>query len=57
LLPVIGEVSGHKGLWVNFGHHHLGFTTGPSTGRLLADIMSGKQTLIDPAPYRIDRFM
>jgi D-amino-acid dehydrogenase len=56
LLPVIGEVPGHRGLWVNFGHHHLGFTTGPFTARLLADMMSGQEMSIDPTPYRIDRF-
>ena len=31
MLPVIGRRRGHEGLWLNFGHHHLGFTLGPST--------------------------
>lgn len=56
MLPVIGAVPGRKGLWGSFGHHHLGFTLGPITGRLLAEMMTGAPTFTDPAPYRIDRF-
>ena len=44
LLPMIGQVPGHQGLWVNFGHHHLGFTTGPTTGRLLAEMITNAST-------------
>ena len=32
MLPAIGPIPGIKGLWANFGHHHLGFTLGPVTG-------------------------
>ncbi|MBU2532957.1 MAG: FAD-binding oxidoreductase, partial [Alphaproteobacteria bacterium] len=56
MLPVIGAVPGRRGLWANFGHHHLGFTLGPITARLLAEMMTGAPTYTDPAPYRIDRF-
>ncbi len=56
MLPAIGAVPGRKGLWVDFGHHHLGFTLGPVSGRLLAEMMTGAPTFTDPAPYRIDRF-
>ncbi len=56
LLPVIGSVPGHPGLWANFGHHHLGFTLGPATGRLLAEIILGETPFTDPTPYRIERF-
>lgn len=56
MLPAIGAVPGHKGLWADFGHHHLGFTLGPITGRLLAEMMTGEATFTDPTPYRIDRF-
>ena len=47
---------GRTGLWLNFGHHHLGFTLGPVTGRLLAELMTGEAPFTDPAPYRADRF-
>ncbi|MDX2155865.1 MAG: FAD-dependent oxidoreductase [Hyphomicrobiaceae bacterium] len=56
MVPAIGPVPGKAGLWVAFGHHHLGFTLGPATGRLLAEMMTGEAPYIDPAPYRIDRF-
>jgi D-amino-acid dehydrogenase len=56
LIPAIGPVPGRKGLWLNFGHHHLGFTSGPTSGRLLAAMMTGGEVPADPAPYRVDRF-
>jgi D-amino-acid dehydrogenase len=56
MLPVIGPAPRHKGLWFSFGHHHLGFTLGPPTGRLLAEMMTGETPFTDPSPYRADRF-
>jgi D-amino-acid dehydrogenase len=55
MLPVIGRAP-RNGLWLNFGHHHWGFTQGPVSGRLLAEIMTGDTPFTDPAPYRADRF-
>jgi D-amino-acid dehydrogenase len=56
MLPMIGRAPRHEGLWFNFGHHHLGFTLGPVSGRLLAEMMTGEKLFTDPAPYRADRF-
>lgn len=56
MIPVIGAVPGQKGLWANFGHHHLGVTLGPISGQLLAEMMTGAAPFTDPAPYRVDRF-
>ena len=42
MLPIVGAAPRHKGLWLDFGHHHLGFTLGPVTGRLLAEMMTGE---------------
>ena len=56
MLPMVGPVPGQRGLWADFGHHHLGFTLGPVTGRLLAEMMTGEPTFTDPWPYRVDRF-
>lgn len=36
MLPVVGALSKHKGLWCNFGHGHQGFTLGPTTANILA---------------------
>ena len=44
--PYIGAAPRHKGLWFNFGHGHQGFTLGPASGRLLAEIMTDQVKLI-----------
>lgn len=56
MLPVIGAAPRHRGLWFNFGHAHQGFTLGPASGRLLADLIEGAAPLVDPAPYAPGRF-
>ncbi len=56
MVPVVGPAPRHKGLWFSFGHHHLGFTLGPVSGRLLAEMMTGEAPFTDPMPYRADRF-
>jgi D-amino-acid dehydrogenase len=56
MLPIVGPAPGHEGLWLDFGHHHLGLTLGPVTGRLLAELMTGEAPFTDPAPYRAERF-
>ncbi|MBN9021261.1 MAG: FAD-binding oxidoreductase, partial [Rhizobiales bacterium] len=56
MLPMIGEAARHKGLWFAFGHQHNGFTLGPPTGRLLAEMITGEAPFVDPTPYRPDRF-
>jgi D-amino-acid dehydrogenase len=56
MLPIVGPAPRHPGLWFNFGHHHLGFTMGPVTGRLLAEMLAGEKPFTDPAPYAADRF-
>ncbi len=54
-LPAIGWVAGVDGLLVAFGHHHLGLTLGPLTGRLIADLVAGRDPGLDLAPYRLPR--
>ena len=39
-----------------FGHGHIGLICASTTGRLVAELVSGATPSIDPAPYRIDRF-
>ena len=56
MLPVIGEAPGHRGLWLDFGHGHQGFTLGPASGRLLAEIMSGETPFAPAAPFSPARF-
>lgn len=49
-LPFIGGTS-IRGLYVNAGHGHLGWTMAVGSGQLLADIMRGSPPDIDPTPY------
>ena len=54
--PVIGPAPGKDGLWLAFGHGHQGFTLGPATGELLAQMMDGETPAIDMTPFAVDRF-
>jgi D-amino-acid dehydrogenase len=55
-LPVIGAVPGYSGLLAAFGHHHVGITSGPKTGRLMANLITGRQSQLDMSPYQVSRF-
>ncbi len=55
-LPFLGEAPERRGLYCAFGHHHIGLTTGPKTGRLIADMIGGRTPNLDLSPYRVDRF-
>ncbi len=56
MMPLIGPAPRLRGLWLAHGHAHHGFTLGPVTGRLLAEMMCGQPTFVDPAPYAPARF-
>ncbi len=53
-LPFIGPAR-VRGLYVNSGHGHLGWTLAVGSAKLLADLLEGKPPAIDPAPYRLTR--
>ncbi len=55
-IPVIGAVPGLDGAFTGFGHHHIGLTGGPKTGRLLAQMIGGRKPNIDVSPYSPARF-
>lgn len=55
--PMIGACPGQDGLWLALGHQHIGFSTGPGTGELLAQLMLGEATAFDPHPFRPQRFL
>jgi len=50
-VPYIGQVSGFDGLWLNCGHFRNGLVLAPASCRLLADLMLGREPIVDPAPY------
>jgi D-amino-acid dehydrogenase len=53
-LPFIGE-SKIKGLYLNTGHGHLGWTLAMGSADILADQMVGAETQIDSKPYMANR--
>jgi D-amino-acid dehydrogenase len=55
-LPVIGPSRTTGNVWYGFGHGHMGLTWGPSTGRLIAELMTGQKSNIDLSPFRAGRF-
>jgi len=56
-IPVIGEIPGMKGVYTGFGHHHIGLTGGPKTGRLLAQMIAGRQPNVDVSVYSPARYV
>ncbi|WP_406646138.1 FAD-binding oxidoreductase [Aliisedimentitalea scapharcae] len=56
-IPVIGEIPGIKGAYTGFGHHHIGLTGGPKTGRLLAQMIAGRQPNVDVSVYSPARYV
>jgi len=44
-----------KGVFINAGHGPLGWTFACGSGKLAADLVSGAQPEIDPAPYALAR--
>ena len=55
-MPIVGPAPRHPGLWLDFGHGHLGFTLGPATGRLIAELITREMPFVDPDPFRATRF-
>ncbi len=54
-LPVIGP-AGSTGVFLAFGHGHLGLTQSAGTGRLICDMIYGQTPPVDATPFRADRF-
>ncbi|MCG8695573.1 MAG: FAD-binding oxidoreductase, partial [Minwuiales bacterium] len=50
-VPVIGRSPRHESVFFAFGHSHLGMTMGPVTGRLIADLVAGRDPGLDMTPY------
>jgi D-amino-acid dehydrogenase len=54
--PVIGPATDRAGLWLAFGHQHIGFSTGPGTAALLGALVDGEAPAIDARPFAPGRF-
>jgi D-hydroxyproline dehydrogenase subunit beta len=56
-LPLIGPSLEHDRIWLASGHEGLGITTSVGTGRLVADLLLGRDPEIPPDPYSPARFV
>jgi glycine/D-amino acid oxidase-like deaminating enzyme len=54
-IPAIGEVEGMPGFILAAGFSGHGFGIGPGAGHLIADIVTGREPIVDPRPYRPER--
>ena len=55
-LPVMGPSKNFKNLFYAFGHHHLGWTLGAISGKIVAEMIAGEDTNLDLTPYSSLRF-
>ena len=55
-LPVIGPSKNYKNLFYSFGHHHLGWTLGAISGKIVSSMIAGENTNLDLSAYNSTRF-
>ena len=55
-LPVMGPSKKYKNLFYSFGHHHLGWTLGAISGKIVAGMIAEENTNLDLSPYSSLRF-
>jgi glycine/D-amino acid oxidase-like deaminating enzyme len=55
-IPVISAVDAVPGFFIATGFSGHGFGIGPGAGRLVADMVTGDPTIVDPTPFRLTRF-
>jgi len=55
-LPVIGPSKNYKNVFYSFGHHHLGWTLGAISGKIISNMIANENTNLDLKPYSSLRF-
>ncbi len=55
-LPVLGPSLKNKNIIYAFGHHHLGWTLGAITGKIISGIVAEEKNNLDLTPYHSSRF-
>ena len=55
-LPVMGPSKNYKNVFYCFGHHHLGWTLGPISGKIISGMIAQENTNLDLKPYSSLRF-
>ena len=55
-LPIIGPSKNYKNVFYSFGHHHLGWTLGPISGKIVSGMIANENTNLNLKPYSSLRF-
>ena len=55
-LPVMGPSKNYKNLFYSFGHHHLGWTLGAISGKIVSGMIAEENTNLDLSAYNSTRF-
>ena len=55
-LPVMGPSKKYKNIFYCFGHHHLGWTLGPISGKIVSGMIAEENTNLNLYPYSSSRF-
>ena len=55
-LPVMGPSKNYKNVFYCFGHHHLGWTLGPISGKIVSGMIAKENTNLNLDPYSSKRF-
>ena len=55
-LPVMGPSKNYKNVFYCFGHHHLGWTLGPISGKIVSGMIAQENTNLNLDPYSSVRF-
>jgi D-amino-acid dehydrogenase len=55
-LPVLGPSGATPDVIYAFGHGHVGMTSAPMTGKIVADLVAGRSPSIDIKPFSAGRF-
>ena len=55
-LPVMGPSKNYKNVFYCFGHHHLGWTLGPISGKIVSGMIAKENTNLNLDPYSSLRF-
>jgi D-amino-acid dehydrogenase len=55
-VPIIDFAPAMGNVVIAAGHNMIGMSTGPGTGKLVAEMVGGSSTFIDARPYSLARF-
>ena len=55
-LPVLGPSKNYKNVFYSFGHHHLGWTLGAISGKIISKMIANESTNLNLSAYSSSRF-